>query len=74
MEYKFVEGRLEWGWKSMDNVEVDEELKRLMSEIFKNRKVLLTGSRDKVVWCGAKDGIYSVKIGYELLDKVIDHL
>jgi hypothetical protein len=39
-----------------------------MLSIFKARRVCLSLKRDRIVWCGAQLGKYSIKIGYQVLE------
>ena len=57
----------EWCWKDVSREELTEAQKEQMIQIFKDRNVVLTKKKDKVIWCGSLSGKYSVKIGYNLL-------
>lgn len=57
-------------WKNVDNMGLSDQQAGLMKSLFQNRKIIFTQKEDKIIWCGAKSGNYSVQIGYQILDRV----
>lgn len=37
-------------------------------DVLEQRKIFLSGTKDRVIWCGAQDGNYLVKLGYQYLE------
>ena len=47
---------------------MSERQQHTLKEIFKGRKVSILNREDKISWCAATSGKYSIKLGYEILD------
>ncbi|XP_059068451.1 uncharacterized protein LOC131858970 [Cryptomeria japonica] len=58
----------EWYWKDLSSTGLSAQEQQRLSIVLNQRKVFLIGKEDKVIWCGAKDGKYSVKLGYQLIE------
>ncbi|XP_059067838.1 uncharacterized protein LOC131858570 [Cryptomeria japonica] len=55
-------------WKDPRGLDLEEADERLLRNILDNREVTCSRQEDKIIWCGAKSGSYSVKLGYTLLE------
>lgn len=55
-------------WKDPSNLNLEEVDQRLMRNILASREVMSYREEDEIIWCGAKSGIYFVKLGYTLLE------
>ncbi|XP_057815844.1 uncharacterized protein LOC131029396 [Cryptomeria japonica] len=55
-------------WKDPRDLNLGEVDERLLRNVLNNRDVLSSRDEDEIVWCGAKSGSYSVKLGYTLLE------
>lgn len=60
-------GNLRWRWRSLDGLELDSELVEMYDKIIANRNIKQSERSDRLIWVGAKDGIYNVKQGYKAI-------
>ncbi|XP_059067599.1 uncharacterized protein LOC131858386 [Cryptomeria japonica] len=55
-------------WKDPHVLNLGEADERLLRNVLDNREVSCSREVDEIIWCGAKSGSYSVKLGYTLLE------
>ncbi|XP_059064784.1 uncharacterized protein LOC131856859 [Cryptomeria japonica] len=55
-------------WKDPSDLDLEEVDQRTLRNILASREVMSSREEDEIIWCGAKSGIYSVKLGYALLE------
>ncbi|XP_059076619.1 uncharacterized protein LOC131875913 [Cryptomeria japonica] len=67
-----VQDSLELGqqmtWKDPCDLDLEEVDQRLMRNILASKEVMSSREEGEILWCGAKSGIYSIKMGYALLE------
>ncbi|XP_059065117.1 uncharacterized protein LOC131857080 [Cryptomeria japonica] len=56
-------------WKDPSDRNLGEDDQRTLRNILASREVMGSREQDKIIWCGAKSGIYSLKLGYALLEE-----
>lgn len=62
-----VRGRLEFNWKDFSMLE--REVKKYLEEELVRRKISFSLEPDHISWCVEKSGVYSIRLGYEVLSK-----
>lgn len=67
-----AKGCAKWIWKARDGLGLSSEELDHLKDIMKSINVLLSREKDEVIWSGSKQGVYSVKIGYKMLESTID--
>lgn len=57
-----------WNWKDHRELDLGVEEERYLRKILENQEVSFSREEDELVWCGAKSGSYSMKVGVSLLE------
>ena len=60
-------------WKDPTVLPLSSQEIRQFKDILSSRQVFFSGSQDRILWALAKDGNYSVKEGYKILQQNISH-
>ncbi|XP_057857115.1 uncharacterized protein LOC131066376 [Cryptomeria japonica] len=55
-------------WKDPSDLDLEEVEQRTLRNVLASREVMSSREQDEIIWCGTKSGIYSLKLGYALLE------
>lgn len=58
---KDTQGVVNWLWRDPKDLNLPPGLEKRMREMLERRTIKLSNVEDKLIWCGAKRGKYSVK-------------
>lgn len=61
-------GKEKWMWHNLAELNLPPDLDNKMKTMLEDRSIKLSNKEDKIIWCGAKSGPYSIKVGYGILD------
>lgn len=61
------DGELSWRWKNMHGLDLDPDSVAAFEKIISTRKIKQSEMTDRLIWAREKDGIYSVKQGYQAI-------
>ena len=51
-------------WKDVSNLDISHDQKCFILKIFDNITFVLRDEEDRIIWCAAKSGRYSARLGY----------
>lgn len=53
-------------WKNLMHLQLEQNKLEAISEELNNQVVCVSKEEDNILWCGAKSGEYTAKLGYQI--------